>query len=322
MQRKILKCKARVIVGCLCAALSAILVMAASMQVSAAEERSTITVLTMQRCSIWNAPATAEENRVKYVDAGYQITVYPEVVASVLGDGKTFYRTVRGAYVLCRCVTDGSGNEAAGTAGEAGAVSGKWAELTAALSGVQPPVPDPVSVYSERIDKEYGGYEIKEYDAFGNLIRFAFYDSDGRQSQGGYTVCEYDAFGNEIKAATYNDDNGNGTPVLVSWYYSEYDENGVKKKDVAYYKGYDNEIGIQRVDIFEDYNEAIGLPMQMTRYYPDGSYSFGRREVFQKANGYSYRGSIRLTRYYPDGRVKDEGSVFFNTGAGAVTLSL
>lgn len=47
MQRKILKCKARVIVGCLCAALSAILVMAASMQVSAAEERSTITVLTM-----------------------------------------------------------------------------------------------------------------------------------------------------------------------------------------------------------------------------------------------------------------------------------
>ncbi len=68
-----------------------------------------VSVQTTQRCSIWSAPATTEENRVKYVDAGYQIQVYPQVIESVLGDGKTFYRTVKGAYVLARCVTGAEG---------------------------------------------------------------------------------------------------------------------------------------------------------------------------------------------------------------------
>lgn len=63
-----------------------------------------ITVETTQRCSIWSAPATVEENRVKYVDEGYQIQIYPQPVSSELGDGKTFYRTIKGAYVLCRVV--------------------------------------------------------------------------------------------------------------------------------------------------------------------------------------------------------------------------
>lgn len=70
-----------------------------------------VVVETTQRCSIWSAPATMEENRVKYVDAGYQIQVYPQTVASELADGKTFYRTIKGAYVLCRCVGVGTATE-------------------------------------------------------------------------------------------------------------------------------------------------------------------------------------------------------------------
>lgn len=87
--------------------------MAVSMQVSAADaaagqddSNEVVVVRTTQRCSIWSAPATADENRTKYVDEGYQIQVYPQPIASELPDGKTFYRTVRGAYVLCRCVAE------------------------------------------------------------------------------------------------------------------------------------------------------------------------------------------------------------------------
>ena len=82
--------------------------MAAPMQTYAAETDGVVVVETTQRCSIWSAPATTEENRVKYVDAGYQIQVYPQPIASELADGKTFYRTIKGAYVLCRCV-EGAG---------------------------------------------------------------------------------------------------------------------------------------------------------------------------------------------------------------------
>jgi GH25 family lysozyme M1 (1,4-beta-N-acetylmuramidase) len=62
-------------------------------------------VVTNQRCSIWASPATTEPNRTKYVDAGYPITLASrDVVPSILGDGKTFYKTCKGAYVLCKCV--------------------------------------------------------------------------------------------------------------------------------------------------------------------------------------------------------------------------
>lgn len=101
--------------------------MAAPMQVSAAEdvndnaaEGEVVVVRTTQRCSIWSAPATTEENRTKYVDEGYQIQVYPQPIESELPDGKTFYRTIKGAYVLCRCV---EGTEA-GTETETGTESG------------------------------------------------------------------------------------------------------------------------------------------------------------------------------------------------------
>lgn len=84
--------------------------MAASETVFTMGEAETVMVLTTQQCSIWGEPATMEENRIKYVDEAYCIQVYPVVVESVLGDGKTFYRTIRGAYVLCRCVVGEDGN--------------------------------------------------------------------------------------------------------------------------------------------------------------------------------------------------------------------
>lgn len=90
----------------------AMIVVPAPMQTFAAEEAGTYVVRTTQRCSIWSAPATTEENRIKYIDEGYQITVYPEVIRSQLGDGKTFYRTIKGAYVLCGCVALEAGSEA------------------------------------------------------------------------------------------------------------------------------------------------------------------------------------------------------------------
>lgn len=103
--------KSRIIAAVLCTALFATSVAAAPMQVSAAEETGTYVVRTTQRCSIWRTPATTEESRIRYVDEGYQITVYPEVIPSEIGDGKTFYRTIKGAYVLCRCIAlDGGGS--------------------------------------------------------------------------------------------------------------------------------------------------------------------------------------------------------------------
>lgn len=57
---------------------------------------------TTQACSIWNEPSTKEANRVKMVPAGYKITVYPVEIPSTNNDGKIFYRTVKGSYVLVR----------------------------------------------------------------------------------------------------------------------------------------------------------------------------------------------------------------------------
>lgn len=65
-----------------------------------------VTKTTIMECSVWSAPNTAEENRVKKIPAGYNVTVYPEVVESTAGDGKTFYMTSKGCYILCKCFGD------------------------------------------------------------------------------------------------------------------------------------------------------------------------------------------------------------------------
>lgn len=67
---------------------------------------NTKVMTTVKECSIWSAPNTSEQNRVKKVPAGYSITVIPEVVQSTKGDGKTFYKTAKGSYVLCNCLAD------------------------------------------------------------------------------------------------------------------------------------------------------------------------------------------------------------------------
>lgn len=73
-----------------------------------AKAAATVVMTTTSECSIWSAPATLEQNRVKKVPAGYPITVYKQVVKSSIGDGKTFYKTVKGSYVLCKCLSDGT----------------------------------------------------------------------------------------------------------------------------------------------------------------------------------------------------------------------
>lgn len=69
----------------------------------------TKTIITTQECSIWTQPNTSEKYRQKKIPAGYQVTIIPKVVQSTKGDGKTFYKTVKGAYILCKCC---DGNEA------------------------------------------------------------------------------------------------------------------------------------------------------------------------------------------------------------------
>lgn len=59
---------------------------------------------TIMACSVWSAPATTEANRVKKIPAGYTVTIYTDVIVqSTLGDGKTFYQTAKGCYILCKC---------------------------------------------------------------------------------------------------------------------------------------------------------------------------------------------------------------------------
>lgn len=72
----------------------------------------TKTITTTQECSIWSKPDTSEGNRVKKIPAGWNVTIYPTVVQSTKGDGKTFYQTVKGCYILCRCC---DGNETPST---------------------------------------------------------------------------------------------------------------------------------------------------------------------------------------------------------------
>lgn len=206
------------------------------MTVKAAQNSETMTVTTTQRCSIWSAPVTAEENRVKYVDAGYQITVYPEVIQSEQGDGKTFYRTVRGSYVLCRCVEGTVGN-GVGTAAAGGAVNG---DNVAVLLPV-PPMPEPsVLAFGTVVEsgKRYRGasggasvvfseYGIWEKDASGK-IKWTWYHLDGTLSECYYYVIDYDAMGNEIKHTKYGADGVTVKSVSIM----EYDAQGNKVKEV------------------------------------------------------------------------------------------
>ncbi|MCM1103693.1 MAG: hypothetical protein NC409_06255 [Clostridium sp.] len=196
--------------------------MTAPMQVSAAGESQTVVVETTQRCSIWSAPATTEENRVKYVDEGYQITLYPEVIQSGLGDGKTFYRTIKGAYVLCRCVvgdldsvdsstatgtgtgsvTGSADSGAAAGTGSAALPVGSMDDYRALIKALLPQI-SYARVETEVYDYGDGSYNIEEryYDASGENIRTICYVNEIVRiwcyvGDGGRHITYYDAQGN------------------------------------------------------------------------------------------------------------------------------
>lgn len=85
---------------------------------------STRTVVTTMECSVWSAPNTADQNRVKKIPAGYSVTVYTTPVQSTAGDGKVFYKTVKGRYILCKCFGE-SATLYDGKYGSVGNLSGK-----------------------------------------------------------------------------------------------------------------------------------------------------------------------------------------------------
>ena len=94
----------------LMAAVLAIAVVLTTVGVSKLEVKAAGSVqkTTIQQCSVWSAPDTSEANRVKVIPAGYTVSVYPTVVNSTRGDGKTFYKTTKGCYILCKCFGDNS----------------------------------------------------------------------------------------------------------------------------------------------------------------------------------------------------------------------
>lgn len=61
---------------------------------------------TVMECSVWSRPNTSEQYRIKKIPAGYDVKIGPAVYQSELGDGKTFYRTIKGSYILCKAFGD------------------------------------------------------------------------------------------------------------------------------------------------------------------------------------------------------------------------
>ena len=72
--------------------------------VEADAETYMIQVVTLEPCSLWSQPNTSAPNKVKVLPAGYLVKVYPNYVLSTKDDGKIYYRTSKGNYILTRCV--------------------------------------------------------------------------------------------------------------------------------------------------------------------------------------------------------------------------
>lgn len=250
---------------------------------------------------------------MKYVDAGYQITVYPEVIQSEQGDGKTFYRTVRGSYVLCRCVEGAVGN-GAGIAAAGGAANG---DNVAVLLPV-PPMEPSVLAFGTVVEsgKRYRGaasssssggiseYGIWEKDASGK-IKWTWYHLDGTLIECYYAVTDYDAMGNEIKVTKYGADGVTVKYVNIM----EYDAQGNKVKEV--YKEYDwSELryGYDPVaEVFEYEYDAFGNRVKewVTSYYQNGtmlsSFTEGMEGYDMRySDGYQMRVKHIMTYYNAD----------------------
>lgn len=302
----------------------------APMHAMAAQQAQPVSVTTTQRCSIWSAPATAEENRVKYVDDGYQITVYPEVIQSEAGDGKTFYRTIGGAYVLCKCVT-GEAENGAPASGSA-AIGG-----SAPAMPVMPELPvfdNTASVVTWRQGgSAEGSRKMNGYDAAGNEIRFELYVEGNRLLEIGVTeydaagrwkktlyceyrdynhdiwsqtpverilwFLEYDVAGNEIRTTTFDAETGRATQEYVD----EWDAAGNRRRisDTQWwsYEGFED--SIRRIEYGYD---AAGnkITREITEYRADGTIESYNIEQYDAAG---HTTGTRSVFYNPDGAVRE-----------------
>ncbi|MBQ0043285.1 MAG: hypothetical protein KBS85_08245 [Lachnospiraceae bacterium] len=76
-----------------------------------------VKVETKMQCSVWSAPNTAEGNRVKVIPAGYTVSIdNTKVYNSTANDGKIFYKTSKGCYILCKCFFENGVIPSSGTA--------------------------------------------------------------------------------------------------------------------------------------------------------------------------------------------------------------
>lgn len=294
--------------------------MAVSMQAMAAQQAQPVVVATTQRCSIWSAPVTAEENRVKYVDEGYQITVYPEVVQSAAGDGKTFYRTVRGAYVLCKCVT---GVENGTPAGGSGIISG-----SAPTMPVLPAFDNTANVVTWRqVGGVVGNRNMGGFDAEGNQIREEIY-VDGKDLLE-IVVTEYEPEGRWIKTLYYEYyDFTNGgyslSPVERILRFEEYDAAGNLIRSTRF----DAETG--RATNEYVYEQIAGRDRQIRQmqYLSDGKidsreygYDAAGNKILEKRTEYRADGTIyeyTINEYNAAGNLTGTKSVFYQSDGTTV----
>ena len=66
---------------------------------------------TTMACSVWLKPdSRVEANRVKKISAGYKVTVIPDVVKGK--DGKDYYKTAKGSYIMVKCFGNASASYA------------------------------------------------------------------------------------------------------------------------------------------------------------------------------------------------------------------
>lgn len=70
---------------------------------AAGSKKTPVQKYTVKECSVWSSPNTSEQYRVKKIPAGYGVMLYEKEIQSTKNDGKTFYKTASGNYILCNC---------------------------------------------------------------------------------------------------------------------------------------------------------------------------------------------------------------------------
>lgn len=71
-----------------------------------------IQMATIQECSIWSQPNSASEYRIKKIPAEYSVSVYSGVINGK--DGKKYYQTIKGNYIISKYLVAGSAQKQVG----------------------------------------------------------------------------------------------------------------------------------------------------------------------------------------------------------------